>query len=93
MKPANQNGRVNSRRIKALERLNNQLKLGTKPINSTFTNETVYKELDESDIKRIQKEISILESKIVTEDVARRTRTKKYSSNRASKSYYKSFKN
>lgn len=81
MKLQNSNGRVNERRIKVRNFLENQLKSGVKTEKGTpkltaiTTGSNV--PLTESDVKRIKKEISILDNLIVSKDVAISTRTKK----------------
>lgn len=74
MKHSNSTGAVNLRRFHVLNRLEDQLKSGVKP--------TSWKRdggpLDEADGKRIKKEIDILKKRIMTKEVARATRTKKY---------------
>ena len=82
MKLANSNGRQNERRINVLSRLKSQLKTSSKTEKgSILTKVTVGLNqipLTEQDVKRIEKEIKVLESKIVAPEVARATRTKKY---------------
>ena len=81
MKLTNSGGRVNQRRIDVKKRLEKQLKDGTKPVQSTkneFVKFGTTEPLTEVDIKRIEKEISILESRIYSDDVANARRTKKY---------------
>lgn len=81
MKLTNSGGRVNQRRIDVKKRLEKQLKEGTKPVHSTkneFVKFGTTEPLTEVDIKRIEKEISILESRIYSDDVANARRTKKY---------------
>lgn len=67
MKLSNSPGNKNARRIRVLERLRVQLKRGVK-----------YDILKDGDVKRIEKEIKTLEGRIVTPEVARSTRTKRY---------------
>ncbi len=82
MKLANSNGQLNQRRIDALNRLKAQLKSGLKTEKGSnltkFTTGLNEVPLTEQDVKRIEKEIKILESKIVAPEVALSTRTKKY---------------
>jgi hypothetical protein len=59
-KPKNFPGRKNERRKEALLRLKSQLKAGTKPEKKT--NNPLL--LNEKDVKRIKKQIEILEHKI-----------------------------
>jgi hypothetical protein len=72
----------NNKRISALSRLENQLKTGVKTAKNTHvltaatTGNDV--ELTESDVIRIKKEISVLKSRIVSDEVALSLRTKKY---------------
>jgi hypothetical protein len=81
MKLANSNGRVNERRINVLNRLKIQLKTGVKTEKGNnltrFTTGLNDIPLTEQDVKRIEKEIKVLESKIVAPEVARNTRTKR----------------
>ncbi len=67
----NHPGQVNSRRIGALERLQLQLKKNSKEVDGKSV------PLEEGDIKRITKEIKILEGRITTPEVARSLRSKK----------------
>lgn len=82
MRTANFNGHVNARRIKAKTGLLLQLERGKKnECAPLLTRATVGLEeipLTELDVKRINKEIKILEGKIVTNDVAVSTKNKKY---------------
>jgi hypothetical protein len=63
----------NNKRISALQRLENQLKSGVKPEKGY----SLTIPLTEGDVKRINKEISVLKSRVVSNEVAMATRTKK----------------
>lgn len=82
MKLSQSSGQVNIRRKDALERLKSQLKLGTKTEKGTIitlaTTGLNQIPLEEKDIKRIEVEISVLESKVISQESARATQTKKY---------------
>ena len=77
MKLKNSGGQINSRRHGALERLEKQLKAGTKP-----TEGKPYPEwfvlLSDDDKTRIKSEINTLKSKVVTKEVAISYKPKKY---------------
>jgi hypothetical protein len=79
---ANHAGQVNARRIKVLETLKEQLKSGTKTEKvSKLTLVTTGSDqipLEEKDVTRIKKEITILESKIMSPEVAKSLKPKKY---------------
>ena len=76
MKLAKSSGKVNARRIVALKYLQSQLKDKFKQPKGTFLHLDRIT-LSEDDATRIKKEIATLQSRIVSEDVARSTRTKK----------------
>ena len=77
MKPANFGGATNDRRITALNTLKIQISSGMKQPKGTIL--SMDKELlTADDIKRINKEISVLSSRIVSKEVAIAQRTKKY---------------
>lgn len=77
-------GQVNTRRQKALLRLKEQLNSGYKNSQDREDNTIlpITLPLTEFDIKRINKEISILEGLIVSDESARAIRTKKYRATR-----------
>ena len=69
MKPKTKGGEIlKNRRKSALARLEEQLKLGMKPLKNYYCEEgfqkTPFVSLTESDIKRINKEIETLKSRI-----------------------------
>lgn len=76
MKLANSNGRQNERRINVLNRLKTQLKSGSKTGKKSVTGLDLLP-LTEQDVKRIEKEIKVLETRIVAPEIARATRTKR----------------
>lgn len=79
-------GQINKRRAGALKRLEAQLISGVRRINPTDRKEVglekdltnIFVALSPVDIKRINKEISILKDRIVNQDVARSGHHKKY---------------
>jgi hypothetical protein len=75
MKLSNSPGGVNKRRIRALERLKEQLKRGVKTPKHEFHPS---EELTQQDKKRIEKEINTLSGRIVSDESARATRRKVY---------------
>jgi len=81
MKLANSNGRQNERRINVLNRLKSQLKTNSKTEKGDILRKATVGldqiPLTEQDVKRIEKEIKVLESRIVAPEVARATRTKR----------------
>lgn len=65
MKPKTKGGAIlNTRRKSALDRLEKQLKSGVKPIKNQIGNHLGQVDLNEHDIKRIEKEILTLKTKI-----------------------------
>jgi len=70
-------GAKNNRRKSALKRLIDQMTIGLKqPVGTVLTMDKV--NIDENDKVRIRKEIAVLESRIVSDEVAASKRTKKY---------------
>jgi hypothetical protein len=67
----------NNKRISALSRLENQLKSGVKVTKDRDENGYLTIALNDLDVKRINKEISVLKSRVVSNEVAMATRTKK----------------
>lgn len=61
---SNYSSGVLNRRKRALQRLKEQLKLNTKPLFVEGKQTTDMVPLSDTDIKRIEKEIKVLESKI-----------------------------
>lgn len=61
---SNYSSGVLNRRKRALQRLKEQLKLNTKPLFVESKQTTDMVPLSDTDIKRIEKEIKVLESKI-----------------------------
>lgn len=81
MKPKMFGGAVNTRRVNALNRLQEQIKSGVKPVCSTknaFVAFNATETLTPTDVIRIKKEINILQSRITSEAAAAQRRTKKY---------------
>lgn len=76
MKLVNSSGQKNERRQKAILRLQEQLKTGLKPAPKPVRGIDIV--LDEDDVKRIKKEIQILQSRIISDESAILIRTKKY---------------
>jgi hypothetical protein len=72
----------NNKRVSALNRLETQLKSGVKSrlVHVEGSGCSTWQDisLTEGDIKRINKEISVLKSRIVSNEVALSIRTKKY---------------
>lgn len=75
MKLCNCSGSQNRRRIGALERLQVQLKDAETKWNSLTKEEQISNFLLRQSIVRMKKEVSILQSRIVPQEVARATRT------------------
>lgn len=72
--PANAPGNVNRRRSEALQRLERQLVSGVKNDANG-----VPVALNETDIKRISREVMVLRNRVTSDDVAYSKRTKKES--------------
>jgi hypothetical protein len=82
MRTANFAGAKNTRRVNALHRLDAQLEKGTKPAKLEIEGMDIQVNslevpLTDEDIVRIKKEIAILESRVLTDEAAAQTRTKK----------------
>jgi len=78
MRYENSHGRKNAKRITVKKQLENQLKSGVKPVSRKHS--TI--ELTDEDRNRIEREIKILDSKIMNQDSANAIRTKKMKSER-----------
>lgn len=85
MKLCNCSGSQNRRRIGALERLQVQLKDAETKWNSLTKEEQISSSLLRQSIVRMKKEVSILQSRIVPQEVARATRTYDKKSNTRTK--------
>lgn len=76
-RPRNFPGRTNTRRLAALERIGNQLLLGTKPDERSHPFHRRSAPLTADDRKRLQHEADTLTLRLVIDTQARAVRTKK----------------
>lgn len=73
MKQGNAPGMKNARRLRALSRLETVLQSGVRELNDGTTIK-----LEEKDIKRIEKEVSVLRSRVTSPAVAETLKTKRH---------------